>query len=119
AAANANELSFPFKAARVQPVWRGERPQAGRYREFIQADIDVIADTELPRHFEVEIPLAVADAFSRLAPLGVRGIRIVVNDRRLLVAFARGVGLTDTHAALAVLEQAYKLVPETIAMLTY
>ena len=114
---NANELSFPFKAARVQPVWRGERPQAGRYREFIQADIDVIADTELPRHFEVEIPLAVADAFSRLAPLGVPGIRIVVNDRRLLEGFARGIGLTDIQAVLRCLDKYDKIGPEEVAKL--
>ncbi|RAE67392.1 histidine--tRNA ligase, partial [Burkholderia multivorans] len=74
---NANELSFPFRAARIQPVWRGERPQAGRYREFIQADVDVIADAELPGHVEVEIPLIIADAFARLAPLGVPPVRIV------------------------------------------
>src|SRR5699024_10925914 len=114
---NANELSFPFKAARVQPVWRGERPQAGRYREFIQADIDVIADTELPGHFEVEIPLAVADAFSRLAHLGVPGIKIVVNDRRLLEGFARGIGLTDIQAVLRCLDKYDKIGPEEVAKL--
>lgn len=114
---NANELSFPFKAARVQPVWRGERPQAGRYREFIQADIDVIADGELPGHFEVEIPLAVADAFSRLAPLGVPGIKIVVNDRRLLEGFARGIGLTNIQAVLRCLDKYDKIGPAEVAKL--
>lgn len=114
---NANELSFPFKAARVQPVWRGERPQQGRYREFIQADIDVIADTELPGHFEVEIPLAVADAFSRLAPLGVPGIRIVVNDRRLLEGFARGIGLENIQAVLRCLDKYDKIGPDEVAKL--
>ncbi|MCD1285017.1 MULTISPECIES: histidine--tRNA ligase [unclassified Brevibacterium] len=114
---NANELSFPFKAARVQPVWRGERPQQGRYREFIQADIDVIADAELPGHFEVEIPLAVADAFARLAPLGVPGVKIVVNDRRLLEGFARGIGLENIQAVLRCLDKYDKIGPEEVAKL--
>ncbi len=114
---NAGELSFPFKATRIQPVWRGERPQQGRYREFIQADIDVIADTDLPGHFEVEIPLAVADAFRRLAPLGVPGIRIVVNDRRLLEGFARGIGLENIQAVLRCLDKYDKVGPEEVARL--
>lgn len=114
---NANELSFPFKAARIQPVWRGERPQQGRYREFIQADIDVIADAELPGHFEVEIPLAVADAFARLAPLGVPGVRIVVNDRRLLEGFARGIGLENIQAVLRCLDKYDKIGPDEVATL--
>lgn len=114
---NANELSFPFRATRIQPVWRGERPQQGRYREFIQADIDIIADGELPGHFEVEIPLAIADAFARLAPLGVPPIRIVVNDRRLLEGFARGIGLTDIPAVLRSLDKYDKIGPEEVAKL--
>lgn len=114
---NANELSFPFKAARIQPVWRGERPQQGRYREFIQADIDVIAEAELPGHFEVEIPLAVADAFSRLAPLGVPGVKIVVNDRRLLEGFARGIGLTNIPAVLRCLDKYDKIGPAEVGKL--
>lgn len=114
---NANELSFPFRAARIQPVWRGERPQAGRYREFVQADVDVIADAELPGHFEVEIPLIIADAFSRLAPLGVPPVRIVVNDRRLLEGFARGIGLTDIPAVLRCLDKYDKIGPEEVAKL--
>ncbi|RBP61566.1 histidyl-tRNA synthetase [Brevibacterium sanguinis] len=114
---NASELAFPFKATRIQPVWRGERPQQGRYREFIQADIDVIADTDLPGHFEVEIPLAVADAFSRLEPLGVPGIRIVVNDRRLLEGFARGIGLDNVQAVLRCLDKYDKVGPAEVARL--
>ena len=114
---NASELSFPFRAARIQPVWRGERPQQGRYREFIQADIDVIAEAELPGHFEVEIPLAVADAFSRLAPLGVPGVKIVVNDRRLLEGFARGIGLTNIQAVLRCLDKYDKIGPSEVGRL--
>ena len=53
---NANELDFPFKRYQIQKVWRGERPQDGRFREFTQADIDVVGNGELPFHFEVDLP---------------------------------------------------------------
>ena len=48
---------FPFKRYQIQKVWRGERPQQGRYREFYQADIDVIGEGELPLHFDAEMAL--------------------------------------------------------------
>ena len=54
---NAGHLAFPFKRYQIQKVWRGERPQDGRFREFYQADIDVVGAGELPYHFEVELPL--------------------------------------------------------------
>ena len=50
-------LAFPFKRWQIQKVWRGERPQEGRFREFVQADIDVIGAGDLPRPHEVELPL--------------------------------------------------------------
>ena len=50
-------LAFPFKRWQIQKVWRGERPQEGRFREFVQADIDVIGAGDLPDHYEVELPL--------------------------------------------------------------
>ena len=63
---NANELDFPFKRYQIQKVWRGERPQEGRFREFTQADIDVIGNGELPFHFEVDLPLVMAEALNNL-----------------------------------------------------
>src|SRR5256714_12310294 len=55
---NAGKLHFPFRRYQIQKAWRGERPQEGRYREFVQADIDVVDRDELPFHYEVELPLA-------------------------------------------------------------
>ena len=52
---NAGLLTFPFKRYQIQKVWRGERPQAGRYREFVQADIDIVDAGELPAHYEAEL----------------------------------------------------------------
>ena len=68
---NAGQLQFPFRRYQIQKVWRGERPQEGRYREFTQADVDVIGNRELPFHHEVELPLVVADALSALRSIGL------------------------------------------------
>ena len=66
---NAGKLEFPFRRYQIQKVWRGERPQEGRYREFTQADIDVVDVGALPPHYEAEMPLVMAEAFSEL-PVG-------------------------------------------------
>ncbi|MCW9729981.1 histidine--tRNA ligase, partial [Proteus mirabilis] len=60
------DLTFPFKRWQMQKVWRGERPQEGRFREFVQADIDVVGNGELPSHYEVELPLVMVEALERL-----------------------------------------------------
>src|SRR5690606_1358491 len=75
---NAGKLHFPFRRYQIQKVWRGERPQEGRFREFVQADVDVVAAGELPYHYEVELPLVMADAFAALADVGVPPVRILV-----------------------------------------
>ena len=62
----AGRLEFPFRRYQIQKVWRGERPQNGRYREFTQADIDVIARDELAFHHDVEIARVMAEALSAL-----------------------------------------------------
>jgi len=95
---NAGHLAFPFRRYQIQKVWRGERPQDGRFREFVQADIDVVGSGELPYHYEVELPLVIADAFAALAGVGVPPVRILVNNRRVVEGFARGVGLADVDA---------------------
>src|SRR5438477_8035413 len=76
---NAGKLQFPFRRYQIQRAWRGERPQEGRYREFTQADIDVVDRDTLPLHYEVEMPLVVGDA---LGGLPIPPIRILVNNRK-------------------------------------
>ena len=66
----AGHLQFPFRRYQIQKVWRGERPQEGRYREFTQADIDVVGRDTLSFHHEVEMPLVMAEAFAGLRALG-------------------------------------------------
>ena len=86
---NAGKLEFPFRRYQIQKAWRGERPQEGRFREFTQADIDVVMKDELPFHFEVEVARVMADALSEL-PLPP--MRMRVNNRKLIQGFYHGIG---------------------------
>src|ERR687897_2181361 len=76
---NAGHLEFPFRRYQLQKAWRGERPQEGRYREFTQADVDVIGKETLAFHHEVEVAQVIAAAFARL-PLPP--VRLQVNSRK-------------------------------------
>ncbi|GAA4690675.1 histidine--tRNA ligase [Nocardioides nanhaiensis] len=88
---NAGKLEFPFRRYQVQKVWRGERPQEGRYREFTQADIDVVGRDELPFHHDVEVTRVMVDALTRLDFLP--GFRVQVNNRKLIQGFYAGLGI--------------------------
>jgi histidyl-tRNA synthetase len=74
-----NELPMPFKAAHIAPVWRAERPQRGRYREFVQCDIDIVGEPSVAA--EVELLSAGLEA---LGKLGIDGCTVRLSDRRLL-----------------------------------
>ena len=103
---NAGRLAFPFRRYQIQKVWRGERPQEGRFREFTQADIDVVDVGELAPHFEAEMPLVVAEVFRRL-PLGE--FRIQVNNRKIPEGFYLGIGLTDVAGTLRIVDKLDKV----------
>ncbi len=105
---NAGKLTFPFRRYQIQPVWRGERPQEGRYREFVQCDIDIVDVGELAPHYEAELPLVIADAFSKL-PIGP--FRIQVNNRKISEGFYLGIGLTDVKAVLRIVDKLDKIGP--------
>jgi histidyl-tRNA synthetase len=109
---NAGKLQFPFRRYQIQKVWRGERPQEGRYREFTQADIDIVDRDTLPGHYEAEIPLVIGDA---LGGLPIPPVRILVNNRKLAEGFYRGLGLTDPDAALRAIDKLDKIGPEKVA----
>ena len=87
---NAGHLAFPFRRHQIQKVWRGERPQEGRYREFTQADIDVVDVGELAPHFEAEMPLVIAEVFRKL-PVGRMVIQ--VSNRMIPEGFYLGIGI--------------------------
>ena len=92
---NAGKLQFPFRRYQIQKAWRGERPQEGRYREFLQADIDVVDRDTLPFHYDIELPLVIGDA---LRGLPLPPIRMHVNNRKLSQGFYRGLGFSDEEA---------------------
>jgi len=112
---NAGHLAFPFQRYQVQKVWRGERPQDGRFREFVQADIDVVGAGDLPYHYEVDLPLVMAEALGALREIGVPPVRILVNNRRVAEGFYRGLGLTDVDAVLRSIDKLDKIGPGKVA----
>jgi histidyl-tRNA synthetase len=111
---NAGKLQFPFRRYQIQKVWRGERPQEGRYREFLQADIDVVDRDTLPFHYDTEMPLVIGDAFRSLP---IPPARIQVNNRKVCEGFYRGLGLTDTEQVLRTVDKLDKIGPEKVAAL--
>ncbi len=108
---NQGKLEFPFRRYQIQKVWRGERPQQGRYREFTQADIDIVGRDVLPFHFDVEVARVMAEALSGLP---VPPMTLQVSNRRLLEGFYRGLGLTDPAAVMRVVDKLDKLPREAI-----
>ncbi|QAY62734.1 histidine--tRNA ligase [Xylanimonas allomyrinae] len=114
---NAGRLAFPFKRYQIQKVWRGERPQDGRFREFVQADIDVVGAGELPYHYEVELPLVMAAALGALAGVGLPPVRILVNNRKVAEGFYRGLGLDDVEGVLRHIDKLDKIGPDAVAAL--
>ena len=87
-----NDLSFPFRRYQIGKVYRGERAQRGRFREFYQADIDVIGDGKLDITNEAEIPAIIYRTFSAL---GLKRFQIRVNNRKILNGFYAMLGLTE------------------------
>jgi histidyl-tRNA synthetase len=90
-------LAFPFKRYQIQKVWRGERPQQGRYREFYQADIDVIGDGELPLHFDAEMAQLLHEVVSSLP---IPRIQLRINNRKVLEGFYRALGVEQVGDVL-------------------
>ena len=87
-----SELSFPFRRFQVGKVYRGERAQRGRFREFYQADIDVIGDESLDIANDAEIPAIIYTLFSRL---GLKRFQIRINNRKILNGFYAILGLSE------------------------
>jgi histidyl-tRNA synthetase len=104
-----NDLTFPFKRYQMQKVWRGERPQAGRFREFMQCDIDVINVDVLPIHFDAEMPAIIWEVLSSLPGMENEKIQIRISNRKILTGFLEDWGLSDIAAILKILDKAEKV----------
>ena len=101
-----HELAFPFRRYQMQRVYRGERAQSGRYREFYQCDIDVIGKDTLSTRFDAEIPAVIAAVFEHLA---FGDFTIHFNHRKFLRGFFEGLGIGDGDRQTAVLRELDKL----------
>jgi histidyl-tRNA synthetase len=104
---HAGHLEFPFRRYQIQKVWRGERPQEGRFREFTQADIDVVGRDELAFHHDVDVARVMAEALAALDFLPP--LRLQVNNRRLIEGFYRGLGASDVPAVMRVIDKLDKV----------
>ena len=82
-----NEISFPFKRYQIQPVWRADRPQKGRYREFYQCDADVVGSNSLL--YEVELVQLFDEVLNNL---GFTDVTIKINNRKILSGIAEITG---------------------------
>ena len=91
-AKNYNELAFPFKRYQIGKVYRGERPQKGRFREFYQCDIDIIGDGELSNANDAELPAIIYDIFKKI---GFEKFTICLNNRKILNGLFSSLNLKD------------------------
>jgi histidyl-tRNA synthetase len=99
-------LAFPFRRYQMQRVYRGERAQRGRFREFYQCDIDVIGKDALSIRFDAEIPAVISAVFERLA---IGEFTIQLNHRKLLRGYFEGLGIGEGQQQSAVLRELDKL----------
>jgi histidyl-tRNA synthetase len=100
-----HDLAFPFRRYQMQRVYRGERAQRGRFREFYQCDIDVIGKDTLSPRFDAEVPAVIASVFERLA---IGEFTIQLNHRKLLRGYFEGQGI-EGDAQMLVLRELDKL----------
>ena len=108
---HAGHLQFPFRRYQIQPAWRGERPQEGRYRQFTQADVDIVGQGDLAFHHDVEVMRVMVEA---LAALPIPPVSFQFNNRKLIQGFYRGLGIEDITGAIRVIDKLDKLPTEEV-----
>jgi histidyl-tRNA synthetase len=101
-----SQLSFPFKRYQIQKVWRGERPQFGRYREFYQADIDIIDSENLPDLYDAEVLVL---GIRCMLDLNIPGFKVGVSNRKIYEGYLKGLGLVDTVPVLRIIDKLDKV----------
>lgn len=108
---NSGHLDFPFRRYQIQKVWRGERPQDGRFREFYQADVDVIGQDKLDFFHEIELPLVMVDA---LAKLPIPKITILASNRKVAQGFYEAIGIENIEQTLRIIDKLDKVGPAIV-----
>lgn len=106
-----NELVFPFKRYQMQRVWRGERPQMGRMREFYQCDIDVINVDSLPISFDAEVA---AVCYEAIQSLDIGRVQLRISNRKILIGYLQGKGVVDFMEILRIIDKLEKVGIEEI-----
>ncbi len=105
-ALNFNNIVFPFKRYQMQKVWRGERPQLGREREFYQCDIDVIAVDNLPLHFDAEMPAVIYEA---LDGLDIGRVQIKINNRKIICGLLEFLNIDEVILTTRIIDKLDKI----------
>ncbi len=106
------ELSFPFKRYQIGKVYRGEKAQEGRYREFYQCDIDIIGDEELSLRYDAELPSVIYETFKNL---GFEKFTICINNRKILNGLFEELGLSGCSAdILRIIDKIEKIGKEAV-----
>jgi len=105
------ELSFPFRRYQIGKVYRGERPQKGRFREFYQCDIDIIGDNELNILHDAEMPMVIYNTFKKL---GFDDFTIRINNRKILNGFFASLNLSDPAEVLRIIDKLDKIGHEEV-----
>ena len=100
-----NEIVFPFRRYQIQKVWRGERPQHGRFREFTQCDIDIVGDGKLSLMADAEIPAVISNVFHSL---DIGDFTIRISNRKILTGYLEHLGFNENDASV-VLREADKI----------
>ncbi|MDH5189186.1 MAG: histidine--tRNA ligase, partial [Rhodospirillaceae bacterium] len=108
------DLVFPFKRYQIQKAWRGERPQEGRFREFLQCDIDVIDNDNLSIEFDAEMPAIAYEIFQRL---NIGNVTININNRKILQGFYSGLGLDNVIEVIRIVDKMDKIGPDGVGKL--
>ena len=107
-AANGNELAMPFKALQIGPVWRADAPQKGRFRQFMQCDMDIIGDSSVLA--EVDVLRTAVEILARICgEAEIAGLTVRVNDRRMLTSAMKYAGFDDYESALISLDKLDKI----------
>lgn len=104
-----NDLTFPFKRYQMQRVWRGERPQAGRFREFYQCDIDVINVDHLPLHFDAEMPAIIWEVLNGLPGMENEKIQLRVSNRKILLGLCEVLDIKNITEVTRIIDKLEKI----------
>ncbi|HEY7583392.1 MAG TPA: ATP phosphoribosyltransferase regulatory subunit, partial [Acidimicrobiia bacterium] len=106
-----NELTFPFRRYQMQPVFRGERPQQGRFREFYQCDIDVVGQDALSLRYDAEIPAVINTVFSNL---DIGEFTIGISNRRLLAGLMTSLDMDSGDQMMRELDKLSRRGPDEV-----